>query len=364
MKTKIIERIKKIREKGDLNSFSEDKTKQGIILPLLQCLGWNFFDTDEVFPEYSVAKGKVDYALRYDNKSKVLIEAKKVGEELDKHQEQLVGYSFHESAKMAILTNGITWLFYLPLMVDVHWDQRKFFTINLREQEEGKIAESFMDFLSRENVVSDIYVKNAEDILKSKQKRQEIADALPEVWNRLLSEPHSRLIDLISDETETKCCLRPEEDFVIEFIYKNVLHRNDIPRKVKIEKTDKSIEQSAKSHPEKSLNPESFKGKKPKSFYLKGKTYNVKNWVDLWSKFLEQIYLNESNFFIRVSKIKGSKRKYFSTISEELIRPKKIKDTDIYYECNWSTQEIIKLCLRILDIFGYSPEDFSIEIAE
>ena len=86
--------IEKVRANSEITSFDEIKTKQGIILPILQCLNWNIFDTDEVYPEYPVDKGNVDYALRVSGDNKVFIEAKRVRLQFDtKEKRQILTYA-------------------------------------------------------------------------------------------------------------------------------------------------------------------------------------------------------------------------------------------------------------------------------
>jgi len=151
MEEKMLELIKKIHSDRQLLSFDEAATKQAVILRILSSLGWDPFNIDEVHPEYSVGGKNVDYALRHDNYNKVFIEVKKVGEDLDRHQEQLLNYSFQEGVKLAILTNGITWWFYLPLH-EGSWEQRRFYTIEIYDQDANEIVQKFIDFLSKENV--------------------------------------------------------------------------------------------------------------------------------------------------------------------------------------------------------------------
>ncbi len=61
---------------------------------MLTLLGWNQFNIDEVTPEYSVSGKRVDYALRHNGSNKVFIEVKKAGEDLEKHQEQVLISAF------------------------------------------------------------------------------------------------------------------------------------------------------------------------------------------------------------------------------------------------------------------------------
>ena len=73
-------------------------------------MGWDIFNVDEVIPEYPVGDTKIDYALktgRYNDKA--FIEVKRIREDLERHQEQLLGYCFKEGVNFAILTNGIIW---------------------------------------------------------------------------------------------------------------------------------------------------------------------------------------------------------------------------------------------------------------
>ena len=93
------------------------------------------------------------------NTPQVFIEVKKGGEPLEKHQEQLLDYAFRQGIKVAILTNGVTWWFYLPLRA-VSWEQRKFTTVELDTQDKAEIAQKLVDFLGRENVRSGRSVQN------------------------------------------------------------------------------------------------------------------------------------------------------------------------------------------------------------
>ncbi|MFH1656156.1 MAG: type I restriction endonuclease, partial [Candidatus Nealsonbacteria bacterium] len=117
-----------------LISLDEAATKQSIVLRLLSILGWNIYDIDEVNPEYSIGGKSVDYSLRINGKNKVFIEVKRIKEELENHQEQLLSYAFREGISLAVLTNGISWWFYLPLQPGSDWERRKFLTINIIQQ--------------------------------------------------------------------------------------------------------------------------------------------------------------------------------------------------------------------------------------
>lgn len=213
---KLISTIETIKSKT-VDQFDETAIKQTVILRLLADLDWNIFDRDEVFPEYGIEGKRVDYSLRNNNNNKVFIEAKKPKENLEDHQEQLLNYSFKEGVQLAILTNGVTWWFYLPLQKGA-WTNRKFYTIDFKNQTETEISEKLIQFLSRENILSDKSIRIAEETLKSKTKEAEIKNSLPVVWKNLLNKPTPEFIQLLATETENHCGFRPTDDFVISFL--------------------------------------------------------------------------------------------------------------------------------------------------
>jgi len=144
MNEELFKLISEFKKDKRLLLFDEAATKQAVILRILKSLGWDPFNIDEVYPEYSVGSKRVDYALKSNGRNKVFIEVKKVNEDLEKHQEQLLSYSFQEGVKLAILTNGISWWFYLPLR-EGSWEQRKFYTIEIYDQDIEDIVRKFDD---------------------------------------------------------------------------------------------------------------------------------------------------------------------------------------------------------------------------
>lgn len=204
-----------------VEQFDETAIKQTVILRLLAELDWNIFDRDEVYPEYTIESKRVDFSLRSNNKNKVFIEVKRPGEEnLEKHQEQLLNYSFRQGVQLAILTNGITWWFYLPLR-EGEWTKRKFYTIDFKSQNEKEIAEKLTAFLLKENILTDKSIQTAEETLKGNNKEKEIKESLPVVWKNLLNKPSKEFIQLLADETEKHCGYRPIDDYVVKFLNNN-----------------------------------------------------------------------------------------------------------------------------------------------
>lgn len=200
-----------------MGTFDEAATKQAIILPLLHQLGWNTYNIDEVTPEFSVENRKVDYSLRLNNANEVFLEVKKTGEDLERFQEQLLDYSFRQGVELAVLTNGKTWWFYLPTKKG-DWKTRKFYTIDIIQQDSQDVVQKFIDLLSRNSVQTGKALQHAESIYKGKQKKKRIEETIPEAWNKIVTEPDSLLVDLLSETTEKLCGFKPENDEVSRFL--------------------------------------------------------------------------------------------------------------------------------------------------
>lgn len=212
----LTEALSKIRSDKRITDYDEITTKQRIILQVLTILGWNIF-SDEVSPEYTLEGNRVDYSLRNQNRNLVFIEVKKPKENLEKHERQLLEYAFKLGVEIAVLTNGITWWFYLPTRTG-NWNSRKFFTIDIFEQETHSCSERFLEFLSKDKVLNGEAISSAEKIHKSQVRKKIINETLPESWNRLISEPDSKFVDLIIDSTEKLCGYRPEQKDILDFI--------------------------------------------------------------------------------------------------------------------------------------------------
>jgi hypothetical protein len=351
MKEKIIPLIIQFKADRRLSKFDEAATKQIVVLRILSLLGWDTYDIDQVKPEHSVGGQRVDYALRCSNKNKVFLEVKKVGEDLEAHQEQLLNYSFKEGVKLAILTNGISWRFYLPLH-EGSWEQRKFYTIELNDQDTDDIADRFISYLSKENVQSEKAIENAEAIYKSRQKEYVIKNTLPIAWNKLLSEPDELLIELIEETTEKLCGYKPANSVVEDFISLNVLGKEELiisrPEK---ERAKKHIQTLGKS----------YIGKSVSAFYFKNKRYEVKYWIEVITQLAKILYDNNRNNFSRVLQLKGRKRPYFTKNPDELRIPQIVEDSDIFMETNLSSQHIVIICRDMIELFGNSEKDFSVE---
>lgn len=164
-------RLPKLRESVQ----TEEATKNALIMPVLQALGYNVFDPFEVVPEYTSDVGtkkgeKVDYVIMKDGKPAILIECKAINTTLNiNHASQLYRYFSCTEARFAILTNGVEYQFYTDIEAPNKMDDRPFFEFSLEDMDARKVAEIKKFSKSKfdlENILS-----NASELKYKKQIR-------------------------------------------------------------------------------------------------------------------------------------------------------------------------------------------------
>ncbi|MGB6874027.1 MAG: restriction endonuclease subunit R [Dehalococcoidia bacterium] len=351
MEEELLSLVEQLKSDRRLASFDEAATKQIVLLRILSLLGWDIYNIDEVMPEYSVGSQRVDYALRHSNANKVFIEVKRVGEDLERHQEQLLNYSFKEGVSLAILTNGMSWRFYLPLH-EGSWEQRKFYTVEIYDQKSEDIVSRFLDYLAKENVYSGKYIQNAEAVYKSRQREYLVRDTLPKAWDKLISEPDDLLIELIADATEKLCGYKPDNSVVEHFISSNIAG-GQVPTEVRIAKEPIRKTTITKLG--------SYIGKSVTAFIFKNTRYEVRYWIEVLSQICKLTYNLHRSSFESVLQLRGSKRPYFTRNPNELRVPQQIEDSDIFMETNLSSVQIVRISVNVILLFGYSEKDLIIE---
>ena len=84
---------------------------------------------------------KVDYAILNNGNPVILIEAKWIKEDLQKHDSQLFRYFGTSQAKFAILTNGLIYRFFTDLEEPNKMDEKPFLEINILDIKENQVSE-------------------------------------------------------------------------------------------------------------------------------------------------------------------------------------------------------------------------------
>ena len=337
--------------------LDEAATQQVVVLRLLSALGWNQFDPSEVTPQFSVGTLKVDYALRLAGKPKVFIEVKRPSKaDLDVEEEQLLGYAFKSGVPLAVLTIGIQWRFYLPLL-KATWSERRFYTIDLSADRPKTISGKLARILSRLKIASEEAFKTARTWYNKKVKQKAAEEALPKAWNQIIQESEATVIELLRETTKSACGTRPGIRQTKRFLdrHRDELLLPEIPAKP-----------TGGAPPQQPIGkPGSTKQRKPiRGFAFLGVTYQVSTWKALLTTLSEVVYQKHAKGFYRVltePTLRGAKRRYFSRDAGELRAPGQIGTSGYFVETHVSSDRAKIISSRLLKVFGYSDQDLMIE---
>lgn len=134
--------------------LGEQNTKASLIEPILEALGWDIRDPDEVHREFR-GKGRdnpVDYALKILRKPRLFVEAKGLGESLGERKwvAQMLGYAAVAGVEWCVLTDGDEYRFY-NAVAPVDADDKMFHRVRLTESTPEECARG-MSLISKDNL--------------------------------------------------------------------------------------------------------------------------------------------------------------------------------------------------------------------
>ena len=393
MKRQILSFIEELKSNKKLSTFDEASTKQAVVLRLLSFLGWDIFDVAEVYPNYAVGTEKVSYALRTGNTNKIFIEVKRVHKKLDNYQRRLVNLGTRNSVNMAVLTNGITWWFYL-IAASGSWKKKWFYTIDILEQKPDAFVSQLINLLGKDKVTKGQSLKAAKSLFQEKRAKL-AADFLPEAWNQVLSQPNKIFVELLSETTEKLCRYKVDTKSVEKFLHKHLdqwlintaARSGAAPPSSSMESTqildldnllatsEKQIKSITSGSREDFFDTnsrlastdietvklaESYAEKSIKSFSFNGNTYQVKSWVDMLTTLCNYFAKTNRKDFEKVLWISNDQKTRFSRYGDQLHIPIKVKRTDIYVETKLNPNEVVTTSAKLLAEFGYTQDDLEI----
>jgi hypothetical protein len=161
---------------------TEEATKNALVMPFINLLGYDIFDPTEVIPEFvadvGIKKGeKVDYAIKKDGKLIMLFEAKHCGGDLSiKHASQLFRYFAVTEARIAVLTNGLVYRFFTDLEAPNKMDEKPFLEVDMTELTDVAINE--LKKLAKQNFNIDDIMASAGELKYTRQIKRLINEQI------------------------------------------------------------------------------------------------------------------------------------------------------------------------------------------
>ena len=302
--------------------------------------------------------GRVDYCLKVGEKKGVFIEVKRPSENLEDHQEQLLEYAFRDGVEIAILTSGRVWWFYLPLAKG-SWEQRKFFTIDILQQQAETATSHFRKFLAKESVASGSALREAQSIHEGRERERAVRQTIPKAWADLCTEPDEMLLELLADKVERLCGHKPDPQVLAEFLL-----QRQAPEQPTVSLPHQSKHLTPQVAPSQIKRPDgSYINTKPVAFSFSGKRFLVETWKDLLAKLATALYDSHRSDFKRVLSLHGTKRAYFAEDERGMTQPVEISGSGTYVETHLNANAVVRLCRNAIELFGYRNEDLQIEVA-
>jgi hypothetical protein len=127
---------------------TEEATKNALVMPFINALGYDVFNPTEVVPEFTADIGtkrgeKVDYAIMVEGKPVIMFECKWSGADLNKgHASQLYRYfTAVKEARFGVVTNGVVYRFFSDLEAPNRMDDKPFFEFNMLSFHEREVGE-------------------------------------------------------------------------------------------------------------------------------------------------------------------------------------------------------------------------------
>lgn len=325
----------------ELTTFIEKAIETGVILPLLNKVGWNTDDPTEVKPEHSTDAGAVDWALRIGDVNRIFVEAKAGSVDLKACEDQLEKYCRAAKPDLAVLTNGTHWWLYLPPTRRKDAKIRRFLEFDIND-EPREVADKFQRFLDRDKMATEQSVKStvkaARALFDERENYRAVMRQLTEAWNGLLTDDQA-LADVVSKLAENHGILATT-DHIERFLHSKNPLVNEATDKLK-------------------------KPTKPTSFTFRTGSVveheEVETWADVLVGISKRMSKRHPDDFKRVLEIKGPFKKPFEESSETFKKWKQIGNTGIYVNLTAKSSTVKTVCNHMLYMFKYPANALTIE---
>lgn len=216
-----------IRRRLDAGVFTDtDRVAQGIVMPVLNDLGWPVFDPAVVVPGYAIGDRVVDYALLGAQSSPAVIIQIEEKRPLLGDGSRVLPRLHLDRVAMIAVTNGPEWELYLT---GGRLTERAelFHAVDLRKGGVEEVADGLLQYLGYGVVRSGDAARRAAQNRKEAQQRRRAVAAIPTAWNELVSEGSERLLILLASRVEQLCDVRPERDDLLRFLRSLARKRED-----------------------------------------------------------------------------------------------------------------------------------------
>ena len=128
---------------------NEESAKLYLVLPFLGLLGYDYANPYEVYPDHAARPGcKADFAILRDGIPVIAIDVEKAGNNLMSSRESMANYfAAIPEVKLAILTNGTLFEFFVDSGAPNTMDDEPFLTVDLETIARAGVADEVLETL-------------------------------------------------------------------------------------------------------------------------------------------------------------------------------------------------------------------------
>lgn len=204
--------LNEIRSSFGRGAFrNEEHIRVAVVCRLLQQLGWDIWNPDEVNLEFVCVpdedRTKVDIALFSTvHQPDAFIEVKGHGMirgKLGDIERQLRDYNRNNTALFSIITDGAEWRFYYS-QTGGEFSKKCFKVLNLLRDGVDDLHESFRSLLKKSEIQNGTAEQLAISYLRLTQKQRVMEDLLPDARRKAMEAPYpslpSAMVELVSEQ--------------------------------------------------------------------------------------------------------------------------------------------------------------------
>ena len=165
-----LERMRRLSEhvaKAQQHVRSEDDTKQYLVLPFFEALGYCPFDPTQIWREHNpeslhAGQTRTDYMILKDGKRIVAVECKTLDHALGQNEiTQLAGYYTFDDATIGVLTDGVKYRFFADKAKTNVMDEHPFYDFDIGSFEDAEVE--VIEWLTKSSFSRDLMLVAAEE---------------------------------------------------------------------------------------------------------------------------------------------------------------------------------------------------------
>lgn len=165
-----LERMRRLTEhvaKASKHVRNEDDTKQYLVLPFFEALGYNPFDPTETWREHNpeslhARQTRADYMIKKEGKPIVAVECKTLGHSLGNDEiAQLAGYYTFDDATIGVLTDGVKYRFFADKVKANVMDDRPFYDFDIGDFQDSEVE--ILEWMTKPSFAPDFIVDAAKE---------------------------------------------------------------------------------------------------------------------------------------------------------------------------------------------------------